>query len=129
MRAEGRHRQLLDPEPTPDGTRVRAAGAFVYYRSVGALAEERIRPYPKDLRIISDDFHYHYGSDRGVSDRPVDCRRFGSRIRLTNVFPACWNGRDLDSPDHRSHMAFPTARGCPETHPVALPRLAVRSST
>ncbi len=45
------------------------------------------------------------------------------------VFPSCWNGRDLDSADHRSHMAYAVrdARGrnvCPTTHPVLLPEVA-----
>lgn len=27
---------------------------------------------------------------------------------MANVrFPTCWNGKDLDSPDHMSHMAYP----------------------
>ncbi len=33
-------------------------------------------------------------------------------------FPQCWNGRDLDSPDHKSHMAYPVNGDCPATHPV-----------
>ena len=39
-------------------------------------------------------------------------------------FPQCWDGVNLDSPDHKSHMAYPTAgRGCPSSHPVALPEI------
>jgi Domain of unknown function (DUF1996) len=44
--------------------------------------------------------------------------------------PSCWDGVNLDSPDHMSHMAYPvgtTASGaggsCPSTHPVPLPRV------
>ncbi|KAF7717450.1 Uncharacterized protein PECH_000381 [Penicillium ucsense] len=29
-------------------------------------------------------------------------------IRLELLFPSCWNGKDTDSPDHRSHVAYPT---------------------
>jgi hypothetical protein len=40
-------------------------------------------------------------------------------------FPSCWNGRDLDSADHRSHMAYARRGRCPSTHPVAVPRLTL----
>lgn len=38
----------------------------------------------------------------------------------------CWDGKNLDSPDHRSHMAAGTYNGygepqCPATHPVVIP--------
>ncbi|MBD8527896.1 DUF1996 domain-containing protein [Pseudomarimonas arenosa] len=49
------------------------------------------------------------------------------RLRFDLFFPSCWNGVDLDSPDHQSHMAYPeTVAGvtrCPASHPVALPRV------
>ncbi|EMC92709.1 hypothetical protein BAUCODRAFT_37611 [Baudoinia panamericana UAMH 10762] len=43
-------------------------------------------------------------------------------------FPSCWDGSNLDSPDHQSHVAYPDAslggntQGgmCPSSHPVAL---------
>jgi len=43
--------------------------------------------------------------------------------------PSCWDGANLDSADHRSHVAYPK-RGeadgkCPKTHPVRLPQIAV----
>jgi hypothetical protein len=50
------------------------------------------------------------------------------RVRLDIFFPSCWNGVDLDSDDHKSHMAYPVDRGgidgviCPESHPVPVVR-------
>lgn len=38
-------------------------------------------------------------------------------------FPNCWDGVNLDSSDHRSHMAYPVGARCPASHPVVLPRL------
>ena len=41
-------------------------------------------------------------------------------------FPTCWNNKTLDSPDHRSHMAYPSVYNggdCPPTHPVRLPAI------
>jgi len=46
-------------------------------------------------------------------------------IRAEVYFPSCWDGKNLDTPDHHSHMSYP-AKGdfnggvCPESHPVAL---------
>ncbi|KAH6661287.1 hypothetical protein BKA67DRAFT_642260 [Truncatella angustata] len=49
---------------------------------------------------------------------------------MANVrFPTCWNGVDLDPPDHSSHVAYPTSGTfesggpCPATHPVKIPQL------
>jgi hypothetical protein len=49
---------------------------------------------------------------------------------LTHLtFPQCWDGVNLDSVDHKSHMAYPSGEGalgtvtCPATHPKLLPRV------
>ena len=39
-------------------------------------------------------------------------------------FPQCWDGVNLDSPDHKSHMSYTVNRACPATHPVALPEIS-----
>lgn len=50
----------------------------------------------------------------------------GAKLGARLSSPSCWNGRDLDSPDHRSHMAY-TSYGdwgyskCPATHPYVVP--------
>ncbi|RYP67675.1 hypothetical protein DL770_008571 [Monosporascus sp. CRB-9-2] len=44
-------------------------------------------------------------------------------LRLEIMFPSCWNGKDLDSEDHKSHMAYPDLVGdgqCPPGFPVRL---------
>lgn len=52
------------------------------------------------------------------------------RVRLDIFFPSCWNGKDLDSADHRSHMAYPISGSgrqgtvCPESHPVPVMRVS-----
>ena len=51
-----------------------------------------------------------------------------SRLQADVRFPSCWDGINLDSPDHQSHVAYPdpslggnTQGGmCPSSHPVAL---------
>ncbi len=54
----------------------------------------------------------------------VDCG-VGDLLQLTVEFPQCWNGRDLDSADHKSHMAYPSNGACPSSHPVPLPDISV----
>jgi len=51
-------------------------------------------------------------------------------IMAIHHFPSCWDGKNLDSPDHQSHM-FGTEKGhflesgpCPESHPVRMPQVA-----
>lgn len=49
-------------------------------------------------------------------------------IRTTVTFPTCWDGKNTDSADHKSHIAYPTpafeANGqCPESHPIKLPQV------
>lgn len=44
-------------------------------------------------------------------------------LRAQIFFPSCWDGVNLDSPDHASHMAYPTEYSydngpCPASHPV-----------
>lgn len=29
-------------------------------------------------------------------------------VRFELMFPSCWNGVDVDSPDHKSHVAYPS---------------------
>lgn len=47
-------------------------------------------------------------------------------IRAEVNFPSCWNGKDIDSEDHRSHVAFPDrirSGRCPEGFNIHLPNL------
>lgn len=44
-------------------------------------------------------------------------------LRTQIVFPSCWDGINLDSPDHQSHLSYPKGQhpdtgDCPSTHPI-----------
>jgi hypothetical protein len=62
----------------------------------------------------------------GCSGRPgYSTKRYplcppGQRVLRTFDFPSCWDGRQTDSPTHRTHLVFPNATGaCPaQTFPV-----------
>ncbi|RYP57314.1 hypothetical protein DL769_009559 [Monosporascus sp. CRB-8-3] len=54
-------------------------------------------------------------------------------IRSVITFPTCWDGKNTDSPDHRSHVAYPSSGSsdtsvgasgvCPASHPVKIPQV------
>lgn len=46
-----------------------------------------------------------------------------SKLELLVNYPDCWDGQQLDSADHKSHMAYSAGGACPATHPVAVPAL------
>jgi hypothetical protein len=46
----------------------------------------------------------------------------GGHLKIMVVFPDCWDGDHLDSPNHRDHMEF-SSWGCPASHPVLIPQL------
>lgn len=44
-------------------------------------------------------------------------------LRLELMFPSCWNGKDVDSPDHTSHVLYPSLvmdGTCPEGYETRL---------
>ncbi len=59
----------------------------------------------------------------GFPDEAEKCLR----IRGEVTFPSCWDGQNLDSDNHKSHMAYPQGGWqtgpCPSTHPKRVPTL------
>ncbi|RYO17372.1 hypothetical protein AA0121_g5910 [Alternaria tenuissima] len=51
-------------------------------------------------------------------------------IMTVHHFPSCWDGKNVDSPNHQDHMyntakeAFSPAGACPSSHPVRMPQVA-----
>jgi len=49
------------------------------------------------------------------------CRQFRSQV----YFPSCWDGVNVDTPDHKAHMSYPAIGNfnfgiCPKSHPKAI---------
>jgi hypothetical protein len=81
----------------------------------------------------------NFGGDVGApcQDDRVDSEALPNKacpggIRSNIHFPTCWDGKNLDTPDHKSHVAYPTTGpanflslggSCPSTHPVRIPQL------
>jgi hypothetical protein len=106
-----------------------------FYYLVDVAPATAVRPFPIGLRVIAGNAHRH-GPDDGPSRYKWSCRGAadsstgdfvvcpaGHELELLLNFPDCWNGSDLDSPDHQSHMAYSAGGACPPTHPVPVPRL------
>ena len=112
-------------------------GAAIYYRR-GTYAEVQVPP--NGLRMIAGDQratspqaveHVFWNCEQqGLATTEVPVCPLDPRysLRLHVDFPECWDGVNLDSPDHVSHLAYATAGECPATHPVPIPslRLVVR---
>ena len=64
----------------------------------------------------------------GTPDRRTDryplCPR-GQRLVRVFDFPSCWDGRRLDSENHRAHLVFPAANGACPPGTFAVPRLRI----
>jgi hypothetical protein len=115
-------------------TEVLPVAATVYYRR-GTLAE--VSPFPSNLRMIAGDARatspqgmrvtfWSCGAVSGVdrsAEVPTCPDTRGSFLRLHIRFPECWDGRRLDSADHKSHMAYAVRGECPSTHPVGVPQI------
>jgi hypothetical protein len=91
---------------SPRGDIVKGAIAIVYYRPAGDV---HVTPFPQDLRMISYRSSWHCGVGPAMA-RPGAC---GHRyLRASIEFPSCWDGTNLDSPDHTSHVTFDRAGWC-----------------
>ena len=69
------------------------------------------------------------GHFKSIAEAAKGCP-VGARLGAVLVSPNCWNGKDLDSPDHRSHMAnsyYDPTKGliCPPTHPYIVPQFTL----
>jgi hypothetical protein len=118
--------------------------AGIYYKQGYTLNPPTIiQPLPAGLRMIAGDptnsspgsqvalFKCiggpHNSNDQYGSSIP-NCDA-GAQVYQVIVFPQCWDGRNLDSPDHKSHMSYVVVAAggsgyaCPASHPVALPEI------
>ncbi|BCS21423.1 DUF1996 domain-containing protein [Aspergillus puulaauensis] len=96
---------------------------------------------PAGLRIVAGDPRTQTYNDASFAQRAIShmClmedgssnetkhlpRQSCEKLRSQVFFPSCWDGRNLDSTDHKSHMAYPEVgdynKGvCPKSHPVAI---------
>lgn len=114
---------------------IKPNGALIYYKSGPAsLVPRGLRMISGDVKrtaSIPDSWNRHQdfvcdGVYNGHKDNIVACGQGG--VLTTSVsFPDCWDGKNLDSPNHKDHMYFSSDNGsvCPATHPKRLPTISV----
>ena len=114
-----------------NGQAVTPDSVTIYYQ--GIHDRQRAVAYPQGLRYV-------VGNSKAASPDQNPAARWscttqspsgrdflvcppGTKVETYLDFPTCWNGHDLDSPNHRDHMVFAVGLVCPASHPVVVPRL------
>jgi len=132
---------LPDPEgpnlelPNNTGKILQPLSVLIEYRG---NATSKVTPMPKFLRALTGDAK---PTSRGpanaratwtcsgfadrLSDKYPICPA-GSRVQRVQDFPGCWDGANIDSANHRSHLAFAdkSSGTCPAGF-VAIPQLRI----
>lgn len=118
-----------------DGTPIKPESAQIYYKTgYNGIAPSAVKVFPQGLRMIAgnakastkeqnDGGYWGCETYVGHTGNIPSCAA-GDQVVMFVTFPQCWNGRDLDSPDHKSHMAYTSRGACPSTHPVAIPEIS-----
>jgi hypothetical protein len=122
------------------GKPVETTGFRVYYRSLRDNSSG-VLPAPNGLRMIAGDARKKVPTPRGAQGQfycafygPGDVDGYArsdngnwpicgepASLHFMMQFPDCWDGKHLDSPNHKDHMAFGTNERCPASHPVRVP--------
>ncbi|MEV0380179.1 DUF1996 domain-containing protein [Nonomuraea sp. NPDC050643] len=100
-------------------------------------ADSEVTAAPQFLRMLSGD--PRAATNDGANARPTfTCTGFTDRLTdkypicpsgsdLVRVLdmPSCWDGQNLDSADHRTHLAFPDESGACPSGTEAVPQLRI----
>lgn len=127
---------------TATGVPVTPHSLTVYYKSgYGGVPAGEITVPPAGMRMIAGvasamgpigsapwdrevSWNCQDGTASGTPQTPGISRCApGQLLKMEIKFPQCWDGVNLDSPDHKSHMSHTTVGGCPASHPVAIPQI------
>ncbi|KAH7416742.1 hypothetical protein BKA64DRAFT_768408 [Cadophora sp. MPI-SDFR-AT-0126] len=112
-----------------------SGGFVVYYVSDG---KNKVTAFKPGFRMLVGDATQR--TKIGSGRKSQSCFRCytGPNFGGDNAAPCqdanCWDGVNLDSPDHKSHVAYPkngpqqftgtsTGGACPSTHPVKIPQI------
>ena len=112
------------------GNAVQPAGVTAYYVR---RTTDPVQAFPAGLKMIAGSAAARAAQDQRITSWSCGVRRSTSStipncafsLRLQVNFPNCWDGTNLDSADHKSHMAYSTDGVCPTTHPVETPALTL----
>ncbi|KAN0087269.1 protein of unknown function (DUF1996) domain containing protein [Elaphomyces granulatus] len=117
-------------------------GMTVYYLQRAGPNNDKLTAFPEGFRMLAGNpWQRNFTGDFAGQAISFNCLDYtGPAVPETNgfpskncpnglraqvFFPSCWDGKNLDSPDHKSHVAYPASGAyndgpCPSTHPVHL---------
>ncbi|MEU6281496.1 DUF1996 domain-containing protein [Streptomyces sp. NPDC047028] len=100
----------------------------------------KVVPMPQFLRIITGDAK-SFTNGPANANAHWSCTGFENKVQLTDkypicpqgsdvvrsfAFPNCWDGKNIDSANHRTHVVFADARGNCQNGFKAIPQLTMR---
>ena len=123
-------------------------GALIYYKSgdIGYIGPEPIVAPPTGLRMIAGNSkatpadaatipgHFTCKTPTGTTpwSKTIPNCNVGDVLTMEINYPQCWDGINLDSPDHKAHMAdriylsnTSIVQTCPADHPIKIPAIAI----
>ncbi|GAA6012009.1 hypothetical protein JCM10207_003459 [Rhodosporidiobolus poonsookiae] len=126
-------------------TLVEQVGLTVYYLQRHNDADRgEITAFPPDFRMLAGNPYLRSYNESNQMATQIGANCLGGTaptrrpylptencpngLRLEVMFPSCWDGVNVDSTDHQSHVAYPKdneSGPCPDTHPERLLRLSV----
>jgi hypothetical protein len=118
------------PALSSNGQVVHASSITVYYLT---SQTGKVTPYPLGFKEIAGNAHamnasqaqdIRWGCSTSFPDQPqAPTCKSGESLHVRVDFADCWDGKNLDSLDHVSHVAYSSKGKCPSTHPVLIPLL------
>ncbi|KAK3336320.1 hypothetical protein B0T19DRAFT_35553 [Cercophora scortea] len=137
---------VLPVQPLLGGSQGASGGLTVYYTqhdlNTDNLKQNAVKSFQPGFRMtvgsptatskphVGLRYQCLTGQNRGAEMSDFPTKPCTGGIFTTHHFPACWDGKNLDSPDHQSHMyntitmdGFMPAPACPASHPVRMPQV------
>jgi hypothetical protein len=124
-----------------DGNNVRLpTDIVIYYKGHGQSESALVQPLPPGLKMLAgwaansaaDQHYWNCGETANLLQKTINTNCTGGKeLSVRLGFPDCWDGINLDSPDHRSHVSYQVRdpntgqTACPSTHRVKIPQYTV----
>lgn len=116
-----------------DGEMLEPVKSVAYYRAGIDVDPTTVQAFPAGLVMIAGNagaeteqpvsiVAWSCGTGIAREALPPECGETRN-LRLLVTFPDCWDGANLDSDDHKAHVAYSSKGACPDSHPVPVPQL------